>query len=180
MSEIEDRMTKSLDNFKKKAQGIRTGRANPELLAGIPVNYYGSMTPLSQLCSISTPESNLFVLNVFDASAVQGIEKAIQTSDLNLNPQAESTVIRIQLPDLTEERRKEFVKLIKSYAEEAKVTIRNIRRDEIDALKKQEKNNDITEDDLKNEQTTIQKTTDSFIASIDDVTEQKEKEIMKI
>ena len=174
------RMEKSLEAFKQKIQGIRTGRANADLLAGITADYYGSMTPLSQLCSITTPESNLFVLTIFDANATQNIEKAIQTSDLNLNPQTEGTVMRIQLPDLTEDRRIELVKLIKTHAEESKVILRNIRRDENDALKKQEKNNELTEDDVKTEQNKIQKITDEFTKKIDEITTTKEQEIMKV
>ena len=180
MSSVAERMEKSLEHIRKQLSAVRTGRANPSLVSNLQVEYYGSFVPLMQLANITAPESNMLVVNVFDRGAVQSIEKAITTSDLNLNPQTEGALIRLRLPELTEERRKDLVKLIRSEAEEGKVNIRNIRREEIDALKAQEKAKEITEDDLKRDQDDVQKQTDAFIAKIDADVREKESDLMTV
>ena len=138
MNELNDKMTKSVIKMKEKLSGLRTNRAHPEMLSQIKVNYYENTVPLNQLASITTPESKLFLLNIFDNNAIQAIEKAILASNLGLNPQIDGTTIKLRLPELTEERRKEMVKVLYSYCEETKVSIRNIRRESLDKLKKQE------------------------------------------
>lgn len=173
-------LNKCLEHTKNQLSSIRTGRANPSFVSNLQVEYYGSFVPLQQLANITAPENNLLVLNIFDRGAVQGIEKAITTSDLNLTPQTEGTVIRLRLPELTEERRKELVKVIRKEAEEGKVAIRNLRRDEIDSLKTQEKSKEITEDDLKRGQEEVQKITNEFIDKIDAEVKSKESEIMTV
>jgi ribosome recycling factor len=181
MSESADsRMERAVSHLKSQLAGIRTGRANPGLLTHLQVEYYGSMMPIQQMANVSAPESNMLVVSVFDKSAVASVEKAIRISDLGLNPQTEGSVIRLRLPELTEQRRKELVKVIKSESEEAKVAIRNIRRDEIDGLKDLEKKKEITEDDSKREQDTIQKKTDRYIEKVDQITRDKEAEIMTV
>jgi ribosome recycling factor len=150
------------------------------MLNGIVADYYGSPTSLKQLASISVPEGMVLQLNVFDASAVKSIDKAIQLAQLGFNPQIDGTTIRIRLPELTEERRKELVKVVRKYSEEARVSIRNIRREEIDNTKTQEKNKEINEDESKKTQAAIQKITDENIAAIDKLTEAKEKEILTV
>jgi ribosome recycling factor len=177
---LEERMQKSVSKIKEDLAAVRTGRANPDILSKIQVDYYGSKVPLKQLANITVPESMLLMLNIFDKGAVKGIEKAITISDLNLNPQTEGTVIRLRLPELTEERRKELVKLVKKQVEEGKVSIRNIRRDFMDALKTQEKNKEISEDENKTMHTEAQKITDKYVAMMDVLGEEKEVEIMKI
>ena len=177
---IEDRMKKTLENVHSNFQTIRTGRANPDLLSRIQVSCYGSMVPLQQVASVSVPEPMMFVLNVFDPQAVREVEKAIMNSDLGLNPQTEGAIIRLRLPDLTEERRKELVKLVGKFSEEGKISLRNIRRDILENLKTQEKNKDISEDDLTREQQSVQKLIDEFTAQIDKNTQEKEAEILQI
>lgn len=176
MSDANDRLKRSIENLKSKLGGIRSGRANPDLLAHINVDYYGSSVPLKQLANISVIEGNTFVLNVFDAGATSSVEKAILQSDLGLNPSAEASVIRMRLPDLTEERRKELVKVVKNQAEEAKVALRNIRRDILDGFKKDE----LPEDEMKREQDALQKKIDDYVSQVDAVAQDKEKEIMTI
>ncbi len=173
-------MESAVAHLKSKLGGIRTGRANPGLVTHLQVDYYGSMLPMQQMANVSAPETNMLVLSVFDKSAVHAVEKAIQMSDLGLNPQTEGSTIRLKLPELTEQRRKDLVKVIKGESEEAKVAVRNIRRDEIDALKDLEKKKEITEDDSKSEQDAIQKKTDRAIEKIDQVTREKESEIMTV
>lgn len=180
MSEINEKMTKTVDDLKNKIQSLRTNRANPDMIKNIQVNYYGSYVPLQQLASISTPEPSLFSLNVFDQGAVKDIEKAIMQSSLDLTPQTEGGSIRIVLPELTQERRNKLIKLLKQTGEDSKVSIRNIRRDCMDNLKKQEKSKEISEDDVKSEQETIQKTTDSFVTKIDELINLKEKDLSTI
>ncbi|NQY74132.1 MAG: ribosome recycling factor [Candidatus Margulisbacteria bacterium] len=173
-------MKKTLENVHSNFQTIRTGRANPDLLSRIQVSCYGSMVPLQQVASVSVPEPMMFVLNVFDPQAVREVEKAIMNSDLGLNPQTEGAIIRLRLPDLTEERRKELVKLVGKFSEEGKISLRNIRRDILENLKTQEKNKDISEDDLTREQQSVQKLIDEFTAQIDKNTQEKEAEILQI
>ena len=173
-------LNKSFEHTKNQLASVRTGRANPSFVSNLQVEYYGSFVPLQQLANITAPESNLLVLNVFDHGAVSSIEKAIMSSDLNLTPQTEGALVRLRLPELTEERRKDLVKVIRKEAEDGKIAIRNLRRDEMDLLKAQEKEKEITEDDLKRGQDEIQKTTDEFIAKIDTEVKSKESEIMTI
>ncbi|MDA1353146.1 MAG: ribosome recycling factor [bacterium] len=176
MSEFKERLERSIENLKSKLGGIRTGRANPDLLTHINVDYYGSSVPLKQLANISVIEGNTFVLNMYDAGATSSVEKAILKSDLGLNPSAEASVIRMRLPDLTEQRRKDLVKVVKNQSEEGKVALRNIRRDILDELKKSE----LSEDELKREQETLQKQIESYVTQIDHLAQEKEKEIMTI
>ncbi len=177
---IEQKMNKTIESIKNTLSSIRTNRANPELLKNVVVDYYGSKVPLSQVASVSVPEPMTLQLNIFDQNAIKDVEKAILSSQLNLTPQVDSTIIRINLPELTEERRNDLVKLIKKHGEDAKVALRNIRRDEIDTLKTQEKNNEITEDDLKKETQATQNITDAKISLIDKLLVEKEKEILTI
>lgn len=180
MSELNSKMQKTIDDLKSKINGLRTNRANPDMLKTIQVNYYGSMVPLNQVASISVPEPTQFLLNVFDKGAVKDIEKAILTSSLGFTPQTDGLSIRIILPELTQERRAGLVKILKQNGEDAKVAIRNIRRDFMDSIKSQEKEKEISEDESKKEQETIQSSTDSFIKSIDNIVKEKEIEITTI
>ena len=180
MEELQQKMQKAIEATKRQLAAFRTGRANPEILSNIQVDYYGSKVPLKQVASVSVPENRILLLNVFDQNAVKEVEKAIQTSDLNLNPQVDGSTIRLPLPDLTEDRRKELVKLVKQQAEDGKVSIRNIRREFLDSLKAQGKNKEISQDEEKKQQDTIQKITDSNIKIIDDLASQKESEILTI
>lgn len=180
MSISQNKMQKSLEKLKERIQGLRTNRANPELLNSLKVDYYNSIMPLQQLASVTTPDSKLFVLNVFDKGAISAIEKSIQTSNLGLNPQIEGTSIKIRLPELTQERREELIKVLSTYCEETKVMIRNIRREAMDSLKKEKQNDDISEDDLNKEQQTIQKLTDRFITEIEKIKSDKEKDLLEI
>ncbi|MFC1617265.1 ribosome recycling factor [Candidatus Margulisiibacteriota bacterium] len=181
MSDVKnENMEKSVDSFKRQLASIRTGRANPEMLSRIQVDYYGSTVPLKQVATVTVPESTCFLLHIFDKNALKSVEKALQTSDLGVNPQVEGTAIRIKLPDLTEERRKEYIKLVKKYAEDAKVSLRNIRRDYLDHIKKQEKNKELTTDDVKTEEAAIQKAIEKYSHQIDEVAKEKEKEIMHV
>ena len=159
---------------------MRTGRANPDILAKIFVQYYGSAVPLKQVASVTVSESNSLLITAFDRSSTKEIEKAIQSSGLNLTPQVDGGVIRLRLPDLTEDRRKELVKLLKKEGEEAKVVVRNVRRDEIDTIKKQEKDKEISTDESKRLQDTVQKTTDKYIAMVEELMAKKEVEILKV
>ncbi len=179
-SEIKPRMEKVLVHTKNRLATYRTGRAAPELLNGIQVDYYSSMVPLQQLASISVPESMTLMVNVFDQNAVKEVERALMSSDLNLNPQTEGSVIRLRLPELTEERRKELVKLIKKELEDSKVQLRNVRRDFSDQVKQQEKNKEISEDDSKKSQDVIDKLTGEYTNKLDAMLKEKESEIMTI
>ena len=176
----EERMNKALVALKKELSLIRTGRANPAILNGVSVSYYGVLSPLSQIASITTPEAQLLVIKPYDRAILKDIEKAIQLADLNLVPQNDGTVIRINFPPLTEARRKELVKEIKNHAEQAKVAVRNIRRDMIDQMKKLEKDAMISEDELKRNSEKIQKSTDKFIEQVDGIAKEKEVSVMEI
>jgi ribosome recycling factor len=176
----DQRMQKSLQAFQEELAGLRTGRASAAMFDKIRVEYYGNPTPLSQVASISVPESRLVVIQPWDKSLLGEIEKAIQSSELSLNPSSDGKVIRLNIPPLTEDRRKEIVKLAKNTAEQARVAIRNIRRDANDELKKQEKAGDISEDDLKRGEEQIQGLTDKFIEEINSALEAKESEILEI
>lgn len=173
-------MKKSIDALNDDFNSIRTGRASTALFDKIRIDYYGQPTPITQVATVSIPEARLVVIQPWDKSVLGEIEKAIQKSELSLNPNNDGKVIRINIPPLTEERRKEYVKMAKNMAEKARVAIRNIRRDANEELKKQEKKSDITEDDLKRSMDDIQKMTDDFIKEIDTILGEKEKEIMEV
>ncbi|NRD78870.1 ribosome recycling factor [Bacillus sp. BRMEA1] len=180
INSAKDRMTKAIQAYTRELASIRAGRASASLLDRITVDYYGAPTPVNQLAGISTPEARLLVIQPYDKSILGEIEKAILKSDLGLNPSNDGSIIRIAIPQLTEERRKELVKVVKKESEEAKVAIRNIRRDANDELKKLEKNGEITEDALRGFSEDIQKITDDHINKIDQITKDKEKEIMEV
>jgi ribosome recycling factor len=180
LQQAKTKMNKSVDAMHDDFNTIRTGRASSALFDKIKIEYYGQPTPINQVATVSIPEARLVVIQPWDKSVLDDIEKAIQKSELSLNPNNDGKVIRINIPPLTEERRKEYVKMAKNMAEQARVAIRNIRRDANDDLKKQEKSSDITEDDLKRGMDEIQKMTDDFIKKIDDAVEEKEKEIMEV
>lgn len=175
----EERMKKTIAALKDDFNGIRTGRASAALFDKIRVDYYGDKSPLSQVANISIPEARLVVIQPWDKSLIGEIEKAIQKSELSLNPSNDGKVIRIAIPPLTEERRKELAKQAKTVAEQSRVAIRNIRRDGNDEMKKLEKEGALTEDDLKKSEDKLQKITDSYIQSINKILEEKEKEIME-
>ena len=175
-----DRMSRTIEVLKKDFSSIRTGRASLALLDGLMVNYYDSLTPLQQLASLSIPESRQIAIQPWDQKVIPELEKAILKSDLGLTPTNDGKIIRINIPLLTEERRKHLVKMVKKKAEEAKVAIRNIRRDTNEELRKLEKDKHISEDVVKKSQEEIQKLTDSYIAKVDEVLANKEKEIMEV
>ncbi|HOK43702.1 MAG TPA: ribosome recycling factor [Thermoclostridium caenicola] len=174
------KMDKTLQVLKEELAGIRAGRANPHLLDKITVDYYGSPTPITQLANITVPEARQITIQPWDAKIVNDIIKAIQTSDLGLNPNSDGKVIRLIFPPLTEERRRELTKDVKKIGERDKVAIRQIRRDALEAFKKMEKNKEITEDDLKDAEKDIQKITDEYIDKIDQIVDAKVKEIMEV
>ncbi|MBQ3125282.1 MAG: ribosome recycling factor [Clostridia bacterium] len=178
--EIEAKMEKRIDGLVSEFKTIRAGRANASVLDKIAIDYYGTMTPVQQVGSISSPEPRMLVIQPWDGSVLSEIEKAINKSDLGISPQNDGKVIRLNFPPLTEERRRELVKTVKKYAEEAKVQIRNVRRDALEMYKKQKKDGEVTEDDLKTIEKDIQNMTDKYIKEIDDITSDKEKEITEI
>lgn len=180
MKPFEEKMTKTMQVLSNEFAAIRAGRANPTLLDRITADYYGSPTPINQLASISVSEARILVIQPYDKSALKAIEKAIQTSELGINPSNDGIVIRLHFPQPTEERRKELCKGIRKQAEEAKVAIRSIRRDAIEKFKAQKKVSELTEDDLKNGEQKIQKITDKYCDDIDIVSAAKEKEIMEV
>ncbi len=180
MSDTEKKMEKTILSLQNNLNSLRTSRANPDLVQQIQVECYGTNVPLSQVASVTAPESRLLLISPYDQNTIKNIEKSLSTSQLNLNPQVDGNIIKIILPELTEDRRKELVKLGKQYVEEAKVSIRQVRRNEIDAIKDQEKNKDLSEDESKKSQSSIQKVTDDFIQKIDEKMIEKEKEIMTI
>ena len=171
-------MNSSIDYFSDSLQKIRTGRANPSLLSGISVDYYGTLTPIAQVASVSVPDSNSLLVTPWDKKLIVTLDKAIRESDLGLNPQTTDESIRIPLPPLTEERRKDLIKIVKKESENAKVSIRNIRRDANNDLKNLNKDNLISDDELKRNENDIQKLTDDFIKKIDDIFNSKEKELL--
>lgn len=175
-----ERMNKTLAGLEQDFGSLRAGRANPQLVERISVDYWGTPTPINQLGNLSTPEPRLLVISVWDQKAIPAIEKAIQKSDLGINPSNDGRVIRLMFPELTEERRKELVKVVRKKSEEAKVAIRNIRRDAMDQSKKQQKDNLLTEDDQKDLADKIQKLTDDMIKEIDSRMAVKEKEILSV
>ncbi len=176
----ESRMQKALDRLVTDYSEIRAGRANPNVLDKVMVDYYGTPTPVAQVGSVSVAEARILVIQPWDKTLLNPIMKAIQTSDIGINPQNDGNVIRLTFPQLTEERRKELAKGISKRGEEAKVAVRNIRRDEMDSLKKQKKAGELTEDDLRDEEEKLQKLTDKFCKQIDEVADSKTKEIMSV
>ena len=177
--ETRESMDKSIDSLKNEFKRVRTGRASPSLLDGIRVEYYGTMTPLNQMASLSAPESRLITIQPWDVSVIKDIEKAILKSDLGLTPSNDGKLIRISIPPLTEEGRKQLVKVIYKKSEEHRVAVRNIRRDSNDLLKGLKKDSEISEDDAFRAQDQVQKITDKYIKLIDDVCKEKEKEILE-
>lgn len=177
---LEEKMEKSISVYSEKLSEVRAGRANPAILNKVKIDYYGTPTPINQVAGISIPEARLIVIQPWDASALKEIEKAILTSDLGINPNNDGKLIRLNFPELNEERRKELVKEVKKMGEDAKVAIRSIRRDGIDEFKAMQKNSEITEDELKMAEDNIQKITDKNIDEIDKLTDGKEKEIMTV
>lgn len=180
LAEIEGNMQKSIDATQRSFNTIRTGRANPSILDRIMVDYYGTETPLKSLANISVPDSSTITIQPYDPGSMSAIEKAISLSDIGLTPNNDGTTIRLNIPPLTSDRRKDLVKLASKYAEEGKVSVRNIRRDAIDAVRKQEKASDISEDESRDLQDNIQKLTDKFVAKIDDLLKEKETDIMTV
>lgn len=180
VQETESKMRKTIEAAAKTFAGVRTGRASPALLDNIVVEYYGALTPLKQLAQISVPEPRMMVVQSYDKNALKDIERAIQKSDLGINPMIEGGVVRLILPQLTEERRRDLVKLIKSETEKSKISLRNIRREVIDALKKQKEKKEISEDVAKSLEEKVQKITDKFSAEIDKLEKNKEAEIMEV
>ena len=179
-SDAEVRMGKSIDSLKDEMAKVRTGRAHPSLLDHITVDSYGSMVPLSQVANIGIEDSRTLTITPWERTMVQVIEKAIMTSDLGLNPNSAGTVIRVPMPALTEERRKDLVKVVKGEAENSRVAIRNIRRDANSTLKTMQKDKDISEDDERRGQDEVQKLTDQYIKSIDEILAKKEQDLMEI
>lgn len=180
LKDAEDRMKKSIEHLKSDLASLRAGRANPAMLDKIMVDYYGEPTPINQLANITVPEARLIVVQPWDKTSIPEIEKAILKSDLGVNPTNDGNVIRIAIPQLTEERRKEIVKIVKKRGEEAKVAIRNIRREANDMLKSSEKDKLISEDESKKGMDEIQKLTDKYIKDIDTILQAKEKDIMEV
>jgi ribosome recycling factor len=178
--DLKDRMAKAIESLKREYSRLRTGRASISLLDGIRVSYYDTPTPLNQMASLAVPEPRLIVIQPWDKTAIEDIEKAILKSELGLTPINDGKVIRISIPPLTEERRKELVKVARKMSEENKVAIRNIRRDANEMLKDLKKEKEITEDDLYRSQEEVQKTTDQFISQVDELCAAKEKEILEI
>ena len=178
--EVEAKMEKRVDGYAEELKTVRAGRANASVLDKVAIDYYGTMTPINQVGSISVPEPRMLVIQPWDASVLKEIEKAINKSDIGITPQNDGKVIRLNFPPLTEERRKELVKTVKKYSEEAKVQIRNIRRDAMESFKAQKKNGEITEDDLKGIEKDIQTLTDKYIKEIESIDAAKEKEIIEL
>ena len=178
--EFSRRMDKTMDHLAEEFDSVRAGRANPKVLDRISVEYYGSETPLNGVATISSPDARTLVIQPWDSKLLKDIQKAIQVSDLGINPQNDGRVIRLVFPQLTEERRKDLTKQVRKYAEEAKVAMRNIRRDGMDYVKKLKKNSEITEDDQKKAEKDLQDLLDKYIKNVDNATAAKEKELMAI
>lgn len=175
-----EKMEKTKDVYKRELQSLRAGRANPQLLDRIMVDYYGTMTSINQMANISAPEPRLLTISLWDVKAISMVEKAIQKSDLGLNPANDGKIIRLVIPELNEERRKELNKLVRKSAEDAKIALRSIRRDAIEQIKKLKKDSVITEDDQRKAEDEMQKITDAAVKDIDRMADEKEKEIMSV
>ena len=180
LSEVEEYMQKAIQATQRNFNTIRTGRASTSLLDRVQVDYYGAPTPLKSLANISTPDSSTISIQPFDTTVMGDIERAIAMSDIGLTPNNDGKMIRLNIPPLTEERRKDLVKMVGKLAEEGKVSVRNIRRDGIDSIRKQEKNSDISEDESKDLQDSVQKLTDKYVKKIDEITKAKEVEITSV
>lgn len=180
LKETRERMQKSIEAFETNVGNVRTGRANPSLLNRVIVNYYGANTPLSQLANVSSPDARTLVITPFDKSVISDIERAILESDLGLNPNNRGDALYITVPPLNDERRRDLVKTVKNMAEEARVSVRNIRRDANDELKEMQKESLISEDDLRTGEADVKKVTDEFVATIDQRTKSKEEDIMAV
>ena len=180
MQKCNDKMNKAVQALDKEYASIRAGRANPSILNKVNVDYYGVPTPVQQMASVSVPDPRTIMIQPYDMSTLKEIEKAIQASDLGINPSNDGKVVRLNFPPLTEERRKDLVKDVKKYGEECKVTIRNIRRDILEKFKSEKKDGNITEDDMKNYEKKVQEATDKFCKEVDALSADKEKEIMSI
>ena len=180
LKETETKMEKALENTKEKFSSIRAGRASVSMLDGITIEAYGTPSPLSQVGTLSAPEARLLTIDPWDKTLIPAIEKAIQHSNLGLNPSNDGKIIRLLVPELTAERRKEYVKIVKKEAEEGKVAVRNIRKDINNKLRKMEKDGEITEDELKSNEDSVQKFTDKFIKNIDEALDKKEKELTTV
>ena len=180
LQEAEEKMSKSLDALNRDLGSIRTGRANPALIEKVVVPYYGTPTPLNTLASISAPEPRLLVVQVYDRSQIQAVEKAIRQSELGLNPANDGQVIRVPIPALTEERRREYVKLVRQKAEDARVAVRNIRRDEIHRIERMHKDGELPEDAVRRAESELQRITDHHVHQIDGVASRKEAEVMEV
>ncbi|HEY3196025.1 MAG TPA: ribosome recycling factor [Candidatus Dormibacteraeota bacterium] len=180
LRDAETKMSKSVDHFAAELATIRTGRANPALIDKIMVPYYGTPTPLNQLAQISAPEPRLLVVQVYDKSQIGAVEKALRTSEQGLNPASDGQVIRVPIPPLTEERRREYVKLVRQKAEDARVAIRNVRRDEIHRVDQLEKQGDVAADDAKRAQVRLQKMTESQVEKVDALGARKEAEVLEV
>ena len=178
--EFESKMKKTAEVLKTQLASVRAGRANAAVLDQITVDYYGVPTPIQQVASVSVPDPRSLLIQPWDASVLKGIEKAILASELGINPQNDGRAIRLVFPQLSEERRKELAKQVKKYGEEAKVAVRNIRREAIDKFKKQQKASEITEDDCKTVEKDIQKLTDDYIKEVEGIADKKEKELFEI
>lgn len=177
---LKEKMEKTISVYNEKISEVRAGRANPAILNKIKIDYYGTPTPINQVAGISVPEARLIVIQPWDASILKEIEKAILASDIGINPNNDGKVIRLAFPELNEERRKELAKEVRKMAEDAKIAVRSIRRDGMDTAKQEQKDGDMTEDELKHAENEIQKITDKSIDEIDEILEKKEKEIMSV
>lgn len=180
LNKYDDKMQKSLNNLYQEYNSIRAGRANPHVLDAVLVDYYGTPTPIQQVANVSVPEPRMIQIQPWEASMVKEIEKAIQTSDVGINPTNDGKLIRLVFPELTEERRKELAKDIKKKGESAKVAVRNIRRDANDHFKKLSKESDVSEDDIKELEDEVQKLTDKYISKIDSAVDEKTEEVLKV
>ena len=178
--EAEEKMEKAVEVAKERFAGIRTGRAHPGMFQKLLVDYYGAPTPLQQLASFQTPEARTIIISPFDKSSMHAIEKAIQQADLGVNPSNDGNIIRCVMPALTEERRKEYIKMAKHEAEDARVAVRNVRRHSMDHLKKAQKDGEISEDDLSRAEKALDATTKKFVESIDDLLKHKEAELLEV
>ena len=178
--ELSAKMDKTIESLKSQFGSVRAGRASASVLDRINVEYYGAETPIGQVATVASPDARTLTISPWDNSLLKPIEKAIQASDLGINPQNDGRLIRLVFPQLTEERRKDLTKQVRKYGEEAKVAIRNLRRDALEAAKKQQKKSEITEDDLKDAEKTIQDLTDKYTKNIDELVAAKEKELMAI
>lgn len=180
LENIDEKMDKVVERLEVNFSEIRAGRANPAILNKVQVEYYGAMSPLTQIASVSVPEARLIVIQPWDKSLLSQIVRAIEMAEIGINPMNDGQVIRLNFPELTEERRKDLFKEVKKLSEESKVAIRNVRRDEMDLVKAQLKNSEISEDEAKSDEAKIQKKTDDYVAKIDEITAKKEKDIMTV